>query len=64
MRRRRRSNASRIMATSSSPPDTAAKAARWATLETFEVDCDWRLVAALMTSVGPIIHPTRHPVMA
>ena len=45
-------------------PATAASAARWTTLATFEVACDWRLVAALMTSAGPIIQPTRQPVMA
>ena len=43
---------------------TAASAARCATLATFDVECDWRLVAALITSVGPIIQPTRQPVMA
>ena len=43
---------------------TAASAARWDTLATFDVECDCRLVAALMTSVGPIIQPTRQPVMA
>ena len=39
-------------------------AARWETLATLEVACDCRLVAALTTSRGPIIQPTRQPVMA
>jgi hypothetical protein len=33
-------------------------------LETFDVACDCRLVAAFTTSFGPTIHPTRQPVMA
>ena len=37
---------------------------RWDTLATLEVECDCRLVAALMTSAGPIIQPTRQPVIA
>ena len=60
----RRSNAARIIATSSRPPDTAASAARWATLATFDVAWLWKLLAAFMTSSGPIIQPTRHPVIA
>ena len=60
----RRSNASRIVATASRSPDTPASAARWETFDTFEVACDWRLVAAPTTSGGPIIHPTRQPVIA
>ena len=32
--------------------------------ETLEVACDWRLVAALTTSFGPMIQPTRQPVIA
>jgi hypothetical protein len=60
----RRSNAARISCTASSGPDTAASAARWETLPTFEVVCDCKLVAALITSAGPIIQPTRQPVMA
>ena len=60
----RRSNAARISATAVRSPDTAASAARWLTLATFDVAWDWRLVAALITSSGPIIHPTRQPVMA
>ena len=52
------------MATSSRPPDTAASAARWDTLATLEVSWLWMLVAAVMASVGPMNHPTRHPVMA
>ena len=43
---------------------TAASAAAWATLQTLEVACDWRFAAALTTSAGPIIQPTRHPVIA
>ena len=35
-----------------------------ATFETFDVECDCRLVAAPITSRGPIIQPTRHPVIA
>lgn len=60
----RRSKAVRISATASSGPETAASAATWATLETLEVACDWRLVAALTMSFGPTIQPTRHPVIA
>ena len=45
-------------------PTRRPSAARWLTLATFDVACDWRLVAALITSCGPIIHPTRQPVMA
>ena len=41
-----------------------ASAARWATLPTFDVEWDCRLVAATITSSGPTIHPTRQPVMA
>ena len=61
---RRRLKAARIMATSSSPPDTAASAARCDTLETLEVSWLWMLVAAAMASPGPMSHPTRQPVMA
>ena len=64
MVRRRRSKASRISATASRSPVSAASAARWETLETLEVAWDCRLAAASMTSGGPIIQPTRHPVMA
>ena len=64
MVQRRRSKASRIMATAARSPDTAARAARWDTLATLEVSWDWRLVAAAMTSAGPSIQPTRQPVMA
>ena len=60
----RRSNAARIIATASRSPDTAASAARWATLDTFDVAWLWKLVAAFVTSGGAIIHPTRQPVMA
>ena len=61
---RRRSNAARMTSTADRSPLTAASAAAWATLQTFEVACDWRLVAALITSAGPIIQPTRQPVIA
>ena len=64
MRRRRRSNAARIMATAERSPDTPANAATCETLATFDVECDCRLVAATVTSGGAIIHPTRQPVMA
>ena len=64
MVRRRRSNASRMAATADRSPLTAARAARCDTLATFEVSWDCRLVAAPITSAGPSIHPTRHPVMA
>ena len=64
MVRRRRSKALRISATAVRSPLTAASAARWETLATLEVRWDWKLVAALMTSEGPIIQPTRQPVMA
>ena len=43
---------------------SAAIAARCDTFATFDVRCDCRFVAALMTSAGPIIQPTRHPVIA
>ena len=45
-------------------PETAARAATWEIFATFEVACDCILVAALTTSLGPMIQPTRHPVMA
>ncbi len=64
MVRRRRSKASRISATADRSPVRAAIAARWATLLTFDVAWDCRLVAALTTSFGPIIQPTRQPVIA
>ena len=60
----RRSNAARIIATSSSGPETAASAARCETFATFEVAWLWKFVDALITSFGPIIQPTRHPVIA
>ena len=53
-----------MSATASSDPVTAVNAACWATLQTFEVRWDCRFVAALMTSFGPIIQPTRQPVIA
>ncbi len=62
--RRRRSNASRIMATSSNPPVSAARAARCETFATLDVSWLWMLVAAAMASEGPMTQPTRHPVMA
>ena len=62
--RRRLSNAARICVTASSGPATAASAARCATLLTLPHMCDWRFVAALITSVGPTIQPTRQPVIA
>ena len=64
IRRRRRSKWLRISATASSGPDTAARAAAWATLQTLAVVWDCRASAAFTTSGGPIIQPTRHPVMA
>ena len=64
MVRRRRSKASRMAVTADRSPLTAASAARWQTLATLEVRCDWRLVTARTTSEGPIIQPTRQPVMA
>ena len=60
----RRANDSRIMATAERSPLTASRAAICATLETFEVVCDWKLIAAFITSFGPIIQPTRQPVIA
>ena len=62
--RPRRSKAARISPTATRSPATAASAATWATLHTFDVECDCRLVAAASTSGGPISQPTRHPVMA
>ena len=64
MVRRRRSKAVFISSTADRSPDTAATAARWATLETLEVACDCRLVAAFTTSCGPTTQPTRQPVIA
>src|SRR5687767_5028983 len=61
---RRRSKATFISSTAVNGPETAARAAIWGMLDTFDVAWDWRLVAALMTSAGPIIQPTRQPVMA
>ena len=52
------------MATADRSPLTASSAAAWATLATLEVLCDWKLIAAFITSLGPIIQPTRHPVIA
>ena len=54
----------RISATAERSPDTAARAATWATLLTFDVACDCRLLAALTMSFGPISQPTRQPVIA
>ena len=62
--RPRRSNAARISPTASRSPPTAARAARWDTLATFDVAWLWKFVAALVTSAGAIIQPTRQPVMA
>ena len=64
MRRPRRSYAARIAATASRSPVRAAIAARCDTLPTLDVECDWRLMAACITSGGPMIHPTRQPVIA
>jgi hypothetical protein len=60
----RRAKAVRIISTSSSEPDTAASAARCETFATFDVAWLWKLVDALMMSSGPIIQPTRQPVIA
>ena len=54
----------RISVTASRSPETAARAAAWETLATFEVAWLWRLMAAETTSGGPISQPTRQPVMA
>ncbi|CAB4882497.1 unannotated protein [freshwater metagenome] len=62
--RPRRSNASRIIETADKSPATAASAAACATLLTFDVAWLWKLIEAFITSTGPIIQPTRHPVMA
>src|SRR5919107_6229852 len=62
--RRRRSKASRIVATAERSPVSAATAAAWDTFATFDVACDCRLVAAVTTSVGRRIQPTRQPVIA
>jgi hypothetical protein len=61
---RRRSKAARIRVTADRSPLTAVSAAAWATLQTLEVAWDCRFVAAWMTSPGPIIQPTRQPVIA
>ena len=61
---RRRSKASRMVATADRSPVSAATAAAWETLATFDVACDCRLVAALTRSAGPSIQPTRQPVIA
>src|SRR2546423_15400820 len=60
----RRSNAARISATASSGPATAARAARWATLLTFDVEWDCRFVAAAAQAGGPIHHPAGPAVIA
>ena len=60
----RRSNAVRMAATADRSPDTAASAAAWATLQTLEVAWLCRFAAAPITSRGPIIQPTRQPVIA
>ena len=39
-------------------------AACCAMLHTFDVRCDWKLVAALIASVGPTSQPSRQPVIA
>ncbi|GMA88001.1 hypothetical protein GCM10025868_32510 [Angustibacter aerolatus] len=64
MVRRRRSKASRIACTADRSPVSAVTAARCETFATFDVACDCRLVAAFTTSFGPIIQPTRQPVIA
>ena len=56
----RRANASRIIATADRSPLTASSAATWATLATFDVLCDWKLIAAFITSAGPD-HPADAP---
>src|SRR5699024_5987386 len=61
---RRRWKDSPIFLTAARSPETAARAAAWETLATFEVECDCRLLAALIMSFGPMIHPTRQPVIA
>ena len=53
-----------MSATADKSPVTAVSAAAWATLQTLEVAWDCRFPAALMASAGPIIQPTRQPVMA
>lgn len=54
----------RISATAARSPVTAASAAACETLATLDVACDCMLAAALITSFGPIIQPTRQPVIA
>ena len=61
---RRRSKASRIIATALRSPDTAAMRRALRDVATLDVACDCRLVAALTTSAGPISQPTRQPVIA
>ena len=61
----RRSNAERIIATSSRPPATAARAARCATFDTFEVAWLWKLVGGLdhvVRADHPADPPARHRV--
>ncbi len=53
-----------MTATAARSPDTAASAAAWATLQTLEVAWLCRFAAASITSRGPIIQPTRQPVIA
>ena len=62
--RRRRSKAVCIAWTEVMSPESAASAANWATLLTFEVSWLCRFVAAATISRGPIIQPTRQPVIA
>ncbi|CAB4919107.1 unannotated protein [freshwater metagenome] len=61
---RRRSKAARMVSTAARSPVSAAMAAACDTLATFEVAWDCRFVAALTTSEGPRIQPTRQPVIA
>jgi hypothetical protein len=53
-----------MVATAERSPVSAAIAAACDTFATLDVACECRLVAALTTSAGPRIQPTRQPVMA
>ena len=45
-------------------PDRAAIAAFWVIEATFDVECPWTALNALMTLLGASAQPQRQPVMA
>jgi uncharacterized membrane protein (GlpM family) len=44
-------------------PLSASTDAAWLIEHAFDVDCDWMVVIALISSVGPPAKPIRQPVM-